>query len=127
MADINVLEIEQLRKEAERDLDALHRVELMLKRKRSDSVVSSAATEAPARNRHKEQKNFGVKVRVGEILSGAGNDGMRPRDIVNAIESEFSFTDRASASAGISAALSRFRKADEVSKLKTGRYVWKKR
>ena len=126
MTDLKVFEIEQLRLEAERDLDALRRVESMLKRRRNDSVVNSDVTNASTDNRQKGPKNFGVKARIGEILIGVGHDAMRPIDIVNVIESEFDFADRKNAAAAVSAALSRFKVAGNVIKLNNGRYVWKK-
>ena len=124
MTDIKVSEIERLRLEAELDLDALRRVESMVKRLRSDSVVNSVSVKPSTPDRTKGPKNFGLKSRVGEILSGAGDNGLRPRDIVNVLESEFDFTNRQNAAAAISAALSRFRKAGKATKLKTGRYIW---
>ena len=127
---MNILDIKRLREEAERDLDALRRVEAMLRRQRNghgtsgEAVPGAIPAEAAKSGQAGEYGNVGVKARVGEIIRNAGNSGLRPKDVTDVIEKEFRFPARANAAAAVSSALARFGEKGQVRKRENGRYFW---
>ena len=127
--DINIRDIKQLREEAERDLDALRRVEAMLQRQRNghESAKASGSMSSGGQDQASiNSGNTGVKIRVGEIVREAGDQGIRPRDVSEIINGEFTFKSSVSAAACVSTALSRFKKKGTIIKTDQGRYVWGK-
>ena len=130
--DINIRDIKQLREEAERDLDALRRVEAMLQRQRNGHEPAKASGSLFSQGKGMVSKqdgvnsgNMGVKIRVGEIVRESGDQGIRPRDVAEIINGQFTFKSRVNAAACVSTALARFRKKGTIVKTDQGRYVWR--
>ena len=80
MDDINTLDIKKLRQEAERDLEALRRVEAMLERQRNGSAAAPTTTAQSlptpslqsTSSANSDSQNVGLKARVGEIVRNSG-------------------------------------------------------
>ena len=125
---MDIRDIKQLREEAERDLEALQRVEALLQRKRNghDSAKGSGSMYSGEKDQTGMiTANIGVKTRVGEIVRESGDQGIRPKDVADIIKGEFTFKNRVNAVACVSTALTRFRKKGTVIRTDQGRYVWK--
>ena len=121
--NLSRLDISRLRQEAERDLEALKRVEAMLRRNGNSTGPSQDHKQQPPVE-VKLGVNTGLKAKVGEIVKAYTVDGgLRPKDILQEILSDgYSFSTRAVAASAVSAALKRY--GNKVQKKDDGHYVW---
>ena len=117
------LDIKRLRLEAELDLEALKRVEVMLSRdtgKSGDSSVNGEIADITPTT----GANTGLKRMVVSVMEGAGSGGMRTKDVVVALmKGGYVFKNPVSASASVSTALNRLKAAGFVEKKENGCFV----
>lgn len=112
-------DIKRLRREAERDLEALARVEAMLARRNGFAVAPNV--------RNDEGKERGqLKQLAIEVLRTAASDGLRPGEVLKAVrERGYSFKSADGAAASISTVLTRLANKDRKVEKKNGKYFWK--
>ncbi len=128
LQSMDLTNIARLREEAERDLEALRRVEAMLKRQPANVTATAAAsTPKPASSKQTRQStapNAGLAAAVEEIVRQSAPSAMRPRDVLEQILAKgFKFSSQSVGASGVSAALVRFVKKGRMAKRKEG-YVW---
>ena len=124
---MNQLDIVRLRQEAERDLEALKRVEKMLRRDNGSSRRSIGTADTDQQSvpsKPNRGPNTGLKARIGEIVKlHTESGGLRPKNILNLVQSDgYSFSSSAVGASSVSSALRRF--GAHVQKRQDGRYVW---
>ena len=131
---MNELDIKRLRQEAERDLDALKRVEAMLAREKTngnktapvtaEDVESGAADTIPP-TKIAPKATAGLQATVVNIMKERGPNGCRPRDVVAALRATgYPFKNAAVAASSVSTALKRLKERGDVEKKISGNYVW---
>ena len=108
--DMNELDIKRLRKELERDLEAIARVEAMITRDNPKPYNGVAATRDKPLG-----ANTGLKQMVMAIMEEAAPRGLRTKDVTaSVIERGYTFRNKQTASASISTALNRMKVAGAV-------------
>lgn len=110
-------DIRRLRRELERDLEAVNRVEALLARK--NGVGPTTAT-TQARGARGELKRLTI-----EVLKAAGVEGMRPVNLLKAVtERGYAFRSEKGAAGSVSTVLKRLVEKKKVEK-KDKMYIWK--
>ena len=121
---MNELDIIRLREELTRDLEAITRVEAMLKR--DDGKINSGATSSRVIRDKPSGANTGLKQMVSSIVEDAAPRCFRTREVAEAvIEKGYAFSSPQTAAASVSSALQRLKDAGLVEKRPDGRYVWR--
>jgi hypothetical protein len=111
-------DIRRLRREAERDLEALARVESMLARRNGASPVEHADPDKKVRG---QLKQF-----VIVALKAAGINGLRPNEVLKSVKDKgYQFNSEDGAAASISTVLGRLLTKDKRVEKKDGKYLWK--